>query len=147
MVINIFKYLSLNLFCNFLVACIFYFINSNLSSEFVIDTKNKTFENINSNIIYFLLVALIMPIIETFILIYLPYKFFKRVDFPKGFAIFHIGLLFAIMHTHSAYYVCVTFFSGIIYALAIYQIPKYKFWSVTLIHCLKNIIALSLTSI
>lgn len=147
MIINIIKYLSLNLLCNFLVACIFYFLHSNFSSAFIIDTENRTFENINSTLVFFLLVVLIMPIIETFILIYLPYKFFTRIDFPKGFAIFHIGLLFAVLHTHSAYYVCVTFFSGIIYGLAIYQIPTNKFWSVTCIHCLKNAIALSLTSI
>lgn len=87
------------------------------------------------------------PILETFFIQFLVFKVFQLFNNRRcydGWYILTSAILFGIMHTYNIPYMINTFFIGIVLAYGIYfykRQPAKAFWTVTLIHALRNAIS------
>jgi len=93
-----------------------------------------------------IIVALITPLIETFVFQFLViYLLLRFTRFPLWAVICISALIFGLAHTYSVYYMLYAFVGGVIYAVAFAACKQKKgyffaFWIVVLIHGLFNAI-------
>ncbi len=92
-------------------------------------------------------VAIIVPILETLIHQYLPFKLMQMWSLTKskyGLYILLSAIIFGLWHYYSLQYIIFAFSVGLIlgYTYCFYsKTPTVAFWSTALIHCLRNSIA------
>ena len=92
-------------------------------------------------------VIILVPILETYLNQRLPFLLMQKWCFTKGKYGLYIALsaiIFASLHTYSLQYVIAVFPCGLVlgYLYTFYsKKPKIAFWTATLIHMLKNSVA------
>lgn len=97
-----------------------------------------------------LLVAVIAPIAETFVFQYLVLRltmYFTKQRKYYPIAIVVSSILFGLAHTYNVAYVFFAFFIGLVLAYMYYfyaKNPKRAFWSVALVHGIRNGLSLVL---
>ena len=94
------------------------------------------------------LVIILAPILETLINQHLPFKLMQKWSWTRnkyGLYIIVSALVFGLSHTYSLQYMIFAFSGGLIlgYMYFFYsKTPRKSFWSTTLIHALKNSVAI-----
>ncbi|MBW8333661.1 MAG: CPBP family intramembrane metalloprotease [Prolixibacteraceae bacterium] len=93
------------------------------------------------------LIIILVPILETFIHQHLPFKLMQNWSWAKnkyGLYILVSAIVFGLVHTYSFQYIIFAFSVGLILAYMYFfysKNPRISFWSTTLIHALRNLIA------
>lgn len=96
---------------------------------------------------FLIVVAVIIPIFETFLNQYLPFKLMQKWSLTEkkyGLYIIISAIIFGLCHCYSLQYMIFAFSVGLILGYTYYfysKTPKIAFWSTTLIHGLRNSIA------
>ena len=89
-------------------------------------------------------IIILIPLIETFIFQHLSFKLMQKWSFTKnkyGLYISVSAILFGLSHTYSLQYIIFAFAVGLILAYMYFfysKTPKKSFWSIALIHALRN---------
>ena len=106
-------------------------------------------ENSNGpNIDWWVGIIIVAPILETYLNQKLPFILLQKWNKTRGKYGFYMvlsALVFAAMHCYSIQYIIAVLSAGFVlaYTYAFYsKNPKIAFWSTTLIHALKNTVAL-----
>jgi len=117
-----------------------------------VDMGRPEFEKIPI-VLLFLFVAIIAPIVETFIFQYLIIRILKKINFFKNrmvLVMFISAVVFGASHTYSIFYMFMTFISGLLlaYAFIVYEDKKASaFWVTMAIHSFKNSITWTIITI
>jgi hypothetical protein len=96
---------------------------------------------------YFISAAVIIPILESLLNQYLPFILMQKWSLTKrkyGLYIIISAIIFGLCHCYSIQYMIFAFSLGLILGYTYYfysKTPKIAFWSITLIHSLRNSIA------
>ncbi len=122
---------------NFVISTIIYFIGIDLNTEKIFGSTSFT--------TLILLACIISPLFETFLFQYLPMELFKnRFKKKTSIRIVLSSIMFSLGHRYNFYYMIVTFFMGLSFAIA-YVIQRkknekaYAFLTVYFIHFLWNL--------
>ena len=89
-------------------------------------------------------VIILIPIFETYVNQYLPFKLMQKWSWTKnkyGLYILVSAIIFGLLHTYSLQYMIFGFSGGLLLAYMYFfysKTPRKSFWSTTLIHALKN---------
>lgn len=114
-----------------------------IALTFVLEGESTEGPDLSS---WFFLIILI-PILETFIHQHLPFKLMQSWSWAKnkyGLYIIVSAIVFGLIHTYSLQYMIFAFSVGLIlgYMYFFYsKTPRKSFWSTTLIHALRNLVA------
>ena len=118
---------------------------------FLVDNPS---ENTNGpDLSSWIIVVALAPIVETLLIQYLPFWLIQKWSLTRnkyGLYIFTSAIVFGLCHTYSLRYMIFAFSVGLIlgYTYFFYsKTPKIAFWSTTLIHSLRNGLALFLATL
>ena len=87
----------------------------------------------------FFIAVLAAPVIETYLILYLPFKYLQETIYSFAIVILS-SVLFGLLHHYNEYYQLYSFFSGLIYGFAYYAKLRTgnSFIIVTAVHMLYN---------
>jgi hypothetical protein len=92
------------------------------------------------------IVTIVVPIFETFLNQYLPFKLLQNWNLTKnkyGLYILISAIIFGLCHCYSLQYMIFAFSVGLVLGYTYYfysKTPKIAFWSTTFIHGLRNLV-------
>lgn len=139
------------LFLFVLFILVFIAVSINLvDTEIKAEESEDVFLESKSTLFKFFIIVFFTPLIETFLLNFLPYQIFKRFIKKNVIIIILNALIFAVLHHYSYTYMVMTFIGGIFlnffYVACVYK-KHFAFLLTTLLHAVYNLIGFLLIEV
>lgn len=139
------------LFLYVLVILVFIAVSMNfVDTEIKADESEDVFFESKNTLFKFFTIVFFTPLIETFLLNFLPYQIFKRFIKKNVIIIILNALLFSVLHHYSYTYMVMTFIGGIFlnfFYVACVHKKHFAFLFTTLLHAVYNLIGFILIDI